>query len=311
MSTNEKVLGPLVTLFKRPYKLDYQLNRIVYDTSDFFFKHSNDSIYWHYIRPLMEFFNCKDLQKICRCNTSLQTLNGMNLNGLARRIQLTSLFRHFAQQCWVSTRSYTLESFHRMMFCPPVGFQSRYYGCFHPLCLNCHLRKAIQYRRELLLSDPLNDSAIVIKIEVPFKDNLYGYSPAVVKSAPKFKAVKKALNPEGKNAIACSAGVVVYDKHPHTVACFHTLCSSNDLEIKHCKALALAEKIKTTEKEYKTKTSVIKIANKTELTYHMYNAPPTLLLSALNGFSDCALQNTVNEFFEYSRNKKLNRIKSI
>lgn len=310
-SVNNKVIGSFVTLYKRPYKLNYHLNRIVYDTSDFFFKNNNDSVYWHYVKPLTEFFNNKDLKKICHFNTTLQTLNGMNLNGIGRRVQLTTLFREFAQQCWVNTRSYTLESFHRMMLCPPVGFQHRYFGCFHPLCLNCHLRKAVQYTKELQESDAVNTGGIAIKIDVPFKDNLYGYSPVVIKGESRFKKVKRILNPKGKNAIACSSGIAMHKKYPYISTCLHALFPCEDLEMKYCKALALAEKIEKQEKEYGTKVTVIKVTNKAELTYHMYNNCPILLLATSNGFSDHSLQNTVNDFFEYSRNKKLNRIKSV
>lgn len=225
---------------------------------------------------------------------------------------MTFLFRVFALRCWANTRSYTLENYHRMLFCPPVGFQNRYFGCFHPLCLNCHLRKALDYRKAVIESDASNNAAIVLQIEVPFKDNLYGYSPVTPNTGSRFNKFKQALNPKGKNAIACSAGIVVHNKHPYTSNCLHALFSAEELEIKYCKAVSFAKKIEDEEKEYGTKVNVLKVSNKVELPYHMYNNCPIMLLATSSfGFSDTNLQNTVNEFFESNRNKKLNRIKSV
>lgn len=311
-SVNNKAVESSITLYTRPNKLEYHLSRIVYDTSDFLFKNNNQSIYWHYVKPLIEFFNTQNLKQICHFNTTPQALAGLNLNGIGRRIQLTALFRKFALQCWANTRSYTLENCHRMLYCPPVGFQNRQFGCFHPLCLNCHLRKAISYRKSLIESDAANDAAIVIKVEVPFKDNLYGYSPVDAENGSRFNKFKKCLNPKGKNAIACSAGITLHNRHPYTCFCFHALMSKDELEIKYCKAQSFAKKIENEENEHKTKTSIFKVINKIELPYYMYNSCPLMLLaSSINGFSDHSLQNTVNDFFEYSRNKKLNRIKSV
>jgi hypothetical protein len=310
-TVNSKVIGPYAALCKRPYKLNYSINRIVYDTSDFFMSNNNYSIYKEYVKPLMEFFQDKNLGKICQLRTSPQTLNGLNLNGIGRRAQLTFLFRRFAQQCWVNTRSYTLENFHRMMFCPPVGFQSRYFKCDHPLCLNCHLRKAISYRKEILKSDPTNSAAIVLKVEIPFADELYGYLPVKPKTFSKFYRFNKTLNPKGKNSIGCSAGVAIHDKHPYTSTCFHALFSAEDLEMKYLKALNFAKKIESEEADYGTKVNVIKVTNKQELPYYMYNNCPMMLLAVSSyGFSDINLQNTVNAFFEEAHTKKLNRVKS-
>jgi hypothetical protein len=301
-----------VQLAARPYSLGYQITRTLYETSNYFFKNNNQSVYWNYIQPLTRFFETKDLKQICKLTIPANGLDAVNLNAIARRVQITSLFRKFTDSCWTKTRGYTVQNYNRMMLCPPVGFRSSCFACRHSMCFNCHLRKAASYKKAISSSDEANSAAIVAIINTPFQDNLYGYSPIYPTKISRFGTFTKSLNPKGKNCLAVNVGIDVKDRHPAVSARFHALCLPEDLDFKYEQAKLFANRVESIESEYQTKVEILKVKDKAELPYHMYNnAGIKLLASSSFGFEDINLQNTVNEFFEMTRSKKLNRIKSI
>lgn len=177
-----------------------------------------------------------------------------------------------------------------------------------------------------------NNSAIVIKLEIPFDENLMlgSYFPVFPKAAttgreyPLMDIVRRALKPKGKVALGKAAGITVADRHPSTCVCLHALCNEQDLDFKYRRAEKLANELMKKQKEYKTKVTVLKCPPNSKnnlldintLTFLMYdNAPIRLLATSINGFTasnqDIFLETTIKDFCEQNKNKKLNIIRDV
>jgi len=333
-----------VTLSKRPFALSYGVWRILKDTCDFLFesKNKNSSIFFYYIAPLLNFYKTKDLKSLCHFTCSAKDLTHpypLNRNGLALRVLVTHVFQKFTQHCWqhllssmFTTDTQRTRSYSRMMQCSPVGFQGRNRSCRHALCLNCHIRKAIAYRKEILKADSENNSAVVVKVETPFEEDLvtgmyipvYPKVPNSNREYSLLDMLKRALNPKGKKALGKAVGITVDSRHPSICTCMHVLCREEDLEFKYEEAKKFAFKIIDMQKEHKTKVTVTKCApsknqkhlDVNTLTYLMYNnSPIRLLATSIKGFSaserDIFLETNVQEFCRSIKNKKFNIIKDV
>lgn len=181
-------------------------------------------------------------------------------------------------------------------------------------------------------AEPENNSAIVIKLETPFNENLMQGSyfpvfPKVLTTGREYALmdiVKRALKPKGKVALGKAAGITVVDRHPNTCTCLHVLCNDHDLDFKYRRAEKLAAQIMQKQKEYKTKVTVHKcppnvknnLLDINTLTFLMYdNAPIRLLATSINGFTasnqDIFLETTIKDFCEQNKNKKLNIIRDV
>ena len=293
-----------------PIPLNGCLYRIVKNTSDYLFKHHNKSITHHYIKDLIKFSKTKNIKQLAHIYINPTLVEKANLNVVAKRIAVTYLFRAFIALSWVNTFSATLKVNTRMRHCPPIGFKGTFLPCKHILCPNCHLRKASAYLKQLT-DFPIDTSAIVIKCETPFMENLHGYFPAQT-NINRTKYFKKYLKLETPKSMAIASGLNMQGRIPVICESFHAIPAADDFDRKLIAAKEFANRIMEKEAYLNTTATVATVSKIPYLAAEMYNTSPIKILGSTEcDFNDLRLHYTVNEFVQSQFNKKTNRFLSV
>lgn len=298
-------LGERVIVSGTPYNLSPMLTQLMDSYISGMVNSCNPDIAASLIRSVKDYKKTNSLESIAMvaCGHLLPLGHKYRMLSIARRCALGRMWRRFCKRALQHLMSAEYKECIRQFHCPPIGFTGRNFYCRSPFCPHCTMRAANGTRKDILAQaqkqDPQKLSAVVLAVDIPFNEHLYGFSPP--KEIPVVERLRKRLQ---FPYYACKTiGAKVINREPFAstrIAFFVNPANCNML-----KKTLKKFKQKMLKQNPGTIVQLEDVIGLDNICLRLYDCPP-LSLAGLSkeGFLDGVLQHTLEEYKYANKNKK-------
>jgi hypothetical protein len=301
---SQKELVDTIVIKGTPFNLSPMLTELMDKQIGMLVKSCNPDIYVSLLRPIKNYAKVKDLA--CTAQTwgaILPTDHKYKMLSIARRCALGKVWKRFCRKALSKTMSAEEQVSNRQYFCDIVGFEGRKHFCRSSFCPNCLLRAANGTRKDIMAEaksqDPKTLSAIVLSVTTPFKEQLYGYTP--IEQPNIVERLRRKLK---MPYYACKTiGVKLNDRRPFSVtniALFVHKQNRKDLQ-----GVLTTLKINLEKISSEIFVEINEVTGVDNICLALYDCSPFCLAGmSKEGFSDCVLQHTIEEYKCANKGKK-------
>lgn len=287
-----------------PYNLSPMLTQLLDRYISMLVKSCNTDIHAGMIRGIKNYAKFKDISCLaCPWSATLPLGHKYKMLSIARRCALTKAWKRFCRKALSKTMSAEVKESNKQYFCTTIGFNGNNHYCRSPFCPNCAMRTANGTRKDIIAQaakqDPKTLPAIVVSVAVPFKEHLYGYTP--VKQPPVVELLRRKLT---MPYYACKTiGATLENRYPFSVTKIAFFVNQkNTKQLQH----ALNEfRQRLLRQSAEISVEIESVSGVDNICLALYDCSP-LCLAGLSkeGFSDCVLQHTIEEYKCANKNKK-------
>jgi hypothetical protein len=256
------------------------------------------------VKSIKNYAKFKDIACVAQVwSATLPLDHKYKMLSIVRRCALTKVWKRFCRKAFSKVMSAETNVSIRQYWCPPIGFSGNNHYCRSDFCPNCYMRTANGTRKDIMAEavnqDPNTLTAMVLSVALPFKEQLYGYTPV---EQPKI--VEQLRRKLTMPYYACKTiGAKLELRHPVSVTKVAIFVHKKDTKNLHNALNALKLNLDKTSSEILVEIqSVVGLDN---ICLALYDCSP-LCLAGLSkeGFSDCVMQHTVEEYKFANRSKK-------
>lgn len=294
-----------VNLISAPYNLSPMLNSMLERQISKLISNYSPDVYFGLVKDLKDYARFKNIKFVATAcwGCSLPVEHKGRMQQIVRRCVIGKFWKRFTRKALRNVMSAEVKEASRQYRCPPIGFVGHNFYCRSPFCPNCHMRRANGTRKDLLKEarsiPPEKLEAIIVNMYVPFKEQMFGYTPAVEP-----KLLEKIRNRLNVPYFGCrTIGVEVLSRKPYTTTTVALFVNK-----KHsAKVIQTLKKMKLGLLRQKPEITIElnELVGLDNICLALYDHLPLSLAGvSKEGFSDAVLQHTLDEYKCSTRNKK-------
>lgn len=305
-SSGRRLLADRCELRSVPHRLSPFLTRLLDSYIGTIVKLGGPDVQKGLIEPLKIYYQLKDTEPLTQNWSSYISSDCPKYFSIsvARRLALTKIFRRGIRRCIGKLATADVHSNNRMYSCPPLGMNTSSWKCRSIFCPNCRMRLANSTWRVLRKKYEGQNfdsiSAVVVKVDVPFEQKRFGYTPVIDDSL-----MQSLRNRLAKiDHFGCKTlGASVIDQMPYTSVRIALFSDSKNLQVIQNKMIKLQRYLRKHSPQ--NVVSVECREGLDNICLELYDASPLCLLALSNeGFFSSFIQHTAEEFKSALAGKK-------